>query len=57
VVSFVPRQRALGTYWIGFWVGPRAGVEAVEKRRTSCTHQESGNYSVLAILVPVQLRI
>jgi hypothetical protein len=25
-------ERAPGTHWIGGWVGPRAGLEAVEKR-------------------------
>jgi hypothetical protein len=37
VVSFTPRplypgQRAPGTHWIG-WVGPRAGLDDVEKRK------------------------
>jgi hypothetical protein len=26
---FMPRERALTTYWIGSWVGPRAGMDAV----------------------------
>jgi hypothetical protein len=34
VVSFIPRplsgERAPGTHWIGGWVGPRAGLNAVE---------------------------
>jgi len=25
---FTPRERALGTLWIGGWVGPRAGLDA-----------------------------
>jgi len=24
---FTPRERAVGTHWIGSWVGPRAGEE------------------------------
>jgi hypothetical protein len=28
---FAPRERALGTNWIGGWVGPRSCLEAVEK--------------------------
>jgi hypothetical protein len=37
VVSFTPRplyipgERAPGTHWIGGWVGPRVGLEDVEK--------------------------
>jgi hypothetical protein len=26
---FTRRERAAGTHWIGGWVGPRAGLEAV----------------------------
>jgi hypothetical protein len=38
VVSFTPRplyprKRAPDTYWIGSWVGPRAGLDAVVKRK------------------------
>jgi hypothetical protein len=28
-VPFNPRERASGTHWIGGWVGPTAGLEAV----------------------------
>jgi hypothetical protein len=27
---FTPRKGALGSHWIGGWVGPRAGLDAVE---------------------------
>jgi hypothetical protein len=30
---FTPRERAPGTNWIGSWMGPRAGLEAVVKRK------------------------
>jgi hypothetical protein len=30
---FTPRERATGTHWIGGWVGPRAGLDAVVKRK------------------------
>jgi hypothetical protein len=30
---FTPGERALGTHWIGGWVGPRAGLDAVERRK------------------------
>jgi hypothetical protein len=29
---FIPGERAPGTHWIGGWVGPRAGLDDVEKR-------------------------
>jgi hypothetical protein len=29
---FTSGERAPGTHWIGSWVGPRAGLEDVEKR-------------------------
>jgi hypothetical protein len=28
---FTPRERASGTHWIGGWIGPRIGLDAVEK--------------------------
>jgi hypothetical protein len=28
---FVPEERAAGIRWIGCWVGPRDGLDAVEK--------------------------
>jgi hypothetical protein len=38
VISFTPRplytrERDRGTHWIGGWVGPRAGLDAAEKRK------------------------
>jgi hypothetical protein len=30
---FTPRERSPGTHWIGGWVGPRAGLDAVVKRK------------------------
>jgi hypothetical protein len=39
--SFAPGERALGTHWIGGYVGPRVGVEAMEKRKISYTCWES----------------
>jgi len=31
--GFTPRGRAPGTHWIRGWVGPRAGLDAVVKRK------------------------
>jgi hypothetical protein len=33
VVSFTPTERAPGTHWIGGWVGPRAVLDMVVKRK------------------------
>jgi len=30
---FTPTERASCTHWIGDWVGPRAGLDAVVKRK------------------------
>jgi hypothetical protein len=45
VVSFTPRplypgERAPGNHWRGGWVSPRADLDAVEKRKTSCPCRE-----------------
>jgi hypothetical protein len=32
---FTPRERAAVALWIGSWVGPRAVLDAVVKRKTS----------------------
>jgi hypothetical protein len=38
---FPPRLTALDTHWIGGWVGPRAGLDAVEYRQISYPHLQS----------------
>jgi hypothetical protein len=38
---FTPRERALGTHWIGGWVGPRAVLDAVVKRKIPSPCRES----------------
>jgi hypothetical protein len=40
-VSFTARQRAPGTHWIGHWVGPRAVLDAVVKRKIPSPRRES----------------
>jgi hypothetical protein len=46
VVSFTPRplylrERGPGTHWIGGWVGPRAILDAVVKRKIPTPRRES----------------
>jgi hypothetical protein len=38
---FTTRERAPGTHWIGSWVGPRAGLDAVVKRKVLSPRRES----------------
>jgi hypothetical protein len=38
-----PGERAPGTHWIGGWVGPKAGIDAVKKRKIlDCTQSNPG---------------
>jgi hypothetical protein len=32
-IRFTPGERARSSRWIGGWVGPRAGLDPVEKRK------------------------
>jgi len=38
---FTPRDTTPGTHWIGSWVGPRAGLAAVVKRKIPIPCQDS----------------
>jgi hypothetical protein len=60
---FTPRERAPGTHWIGGWVGPRAVLDAVVKRKIPTSHWESNprtsivqpvaqHYTTWAIMAP-----
>jgi hypothetical protein len=31
---YTPRETAAGTHWVGGWLGPRLGLEAVEKKES-----------------------
>jgi hypothetical protein len=37
---FTPRERAPGTHWIGGWVGPRAILDAMVKRKLPSPRRE-----------------
>jgi hypothetical protein len=36
-----PAARIRGTHWVGGWMGPRAGLDAVEKRKIPSPGRES----------------
>jgi hypothetical protein len=38
---FIPREKALGTHWIGGWVGRRAVLDTVVKRKIPSPRRES----------------
>jgi hypothetical protein len=38
---FTPRERAPGTHCIGGWMGPRAGLDAVVRRKIRNPYQDS----------------
>jgi hypothetical protein len=48
---FIPRERALGTHWIGGWVGPRAVLDAVVKRKIPSPLRESNPRTPIVQLV------
>jgi len=56
--SFTPRERAPGTHWIGGWVVPRAGLDAMVKRKipSSCRdlnpHSSSPQPSAILVSYP-----
>jgi hypothetical protein len=59
-VRVSPRERASGTHWIGGWVGPRTGRDAMEQRtifapagnRTLVIKSIALRYTNSAILAP-----
>jgi hypothetical protein len=51
---FTPRERSPGTHWIGGWVGPRAVLDAVVKRKIPNPRGESNPRT--SIVQPVAQR-
>jgi hypothetical protein len=51
---FTPRERATVTHWIEGWVGPRAGLNAVVKRKILSPRWESN--TITPIVQPVAQR-
>jgi hypothetical protein len=56
---FTPRERAPGTHWIRGWVGPRAVLDAVVKRKfpapTGNRTLEPRTYSPYLTAIPTEL--
>jgi hypothetical protein len=47
-----PRERAPGTHWIGGWSGPRAGLDAVSKRKIPIPRRDSNpDYPIVQAVV------
>jgi hypothetical protein len=54
---FTPEVGAPGIYWVGDWVGPRAGLDSVKKRRISCPCRESNSDHSTCSLVAVSTEL
>jgi hypothetical protein len=48
---FTHRKRAPGTHWIGGWLGPRASLETVMKRKIPSSRRESNRRTPIVQLV------
>jgi hypothetical protein len=45
---FTSKVRAHGTHWIGGWMCPRAGLDAVTKRKKNTIIDTAGKWTLLA---------
>jgi hypothetical protein len=55
---FPPGERATGTHWKGGWVGPRAGLDAVVKRKfpNPCQESNPSRQTRSLVAIPTELR-
>jgi hypothetical protein len=53
---FTPRERASDPHWIGGWLGPRAALDSVEKRKISCSCREryTNSSAVQPVAIPIE---
>jgi hypothetical protein len=49
---FTPRERTPGTHWTGSWVGPRASLDTVSKRKIPSPHRESNPNHPIVQTIP-----
>jgi len=50
---FTSREGACSTHWVGGWVGPRAGLDAVVKRKLLVIEPLSSFLNLLTVLTCV----
>jgi hypothetical protein len=46
-----PKEKSRGAQYVGGWVGPRTRLDAVEKRKISCTFLELNTDSSIILSV------
>jgi hypothetical protein len=56
---FIPREKAPGTDWIRSWVGPRAGLDTVSKKKIPSPYRDSNtdHPNVQLVVAPSFLNI
>jgi hypothetical protein len=53
--TFIPGEITPGVQWIGDWVGPRAGLDAVENRKSGTYRDSNSDPSIIAIPIALYL--
>jgi hypothetical protein len=56
---FTPGDRAPGSHWIGGWVGPGAGMDAMENKNITCSCQELnlGHPARSIVAIPAEISL